>query len=383
MSGREVGRADGARERGGLPLERTTLEDGGRSREEVRRSKEHGVLLAGVGLVFALGVGLYLRWLGEARFSLELWAAALAVTVVAQGTLWLIPRMGWDELLDPWDPHFVLLPMLVAAVLLASYVYLTPEAHNLLLMGWFAALLFTARLAGFRQIVALGAWMTLAYLGAFYLRLDGWPGSPTLELVQTGVFFGINVFAGVVSERLRRDRRRARDLQEELAERAVRDALTGLHNRRYFEDFLESELNRLRRYGGACTLALLDLDDFKAYNDTYGHQAGDRLLQRLAEILLDEFRMGDVVARYGGEEFAVVMVNTDREAARQAAERARRRISRTEFGDDVPGDARRITASFGLATAPGDADEPEALVAGADEALYRAKRAGKDRVDAA
>lgn len=342
------------------------------------------MVLATAGLLFALAVAHFLRWAGEATFSTGLWTWALVVTVVVQGALWTIPRMGWDEPLEAWDPHFVLLPMVVAALLLSAYVYIAPEAHALILMGWFAALLFTARLAGFRQIVGLGSLMTLGYLGAVYLRVDVWPGSLTVEMVHTAIFFGINVFAGVISERLRRDRRRARELQEALAEQAVRDSLTELHNRRYFESFLESEIARINRYGGVCTLAMVDLDDFKAYNDTHGHQAGDRLLQRLAEILRDEFRTGDVVARYGGEEFAVVMVNTDREAALQAAERARRRIAETSFDDDALPDARHhMTASFGLAVAPEDANDPETLVERADEALYRAKRAGKDRVDAA
>jgi diguanylate cyclase (GGDEF)-like protein len=342
------------------------------------------VLLATVGLLFALAAALFLRRMGEADFSTKLWAWTLGVTLAVQGALWLVPRLGWDELLEAWDPHFVLVPTAAAAVLLSGYLYVSPEAHNLVLMGWFAALLFTARLAGFREIVALGTLMTLGYLGAVYLRMESWPGSQTVELVSVGVFFGINLFAALVSERLRRDRERARELQGELAERAVRDSLTELHNRRYFESFLEAELGRIRRYGGVCTLALLDLDDFKHYNDTYGHQAGDRLLQRLAEILREEFRTGDVVARYGGEEFAVIMVNTDREAARQAAERARRRIAETEFdGEDLPGRGRQITASFGLAVAPNDASEVGTLVELADEALYRAKRSGKNRVDAA
>lgn len=342
------------------------------------------MLLATVGLLFALAIAHFLRWAGEASFSTEVWTWALVATVLTQGGLWLVPRLGWDEALEAWDPDYVLIPMAVAAVLLSGYLYVAPEAHNLVLMGWFAALLFTARLAGFRQIVALGTLMTLGYLGALHLRLESWPGSPTVELVSAGVFFGINVFAALVSERLRRDRQRARELQAELAERAVRDSLTDLHNRRYFESFLEAELGRIRRYGGTCTLALLDLDDFKQYNDTYGHQAGDRLLQELAEILREEFRTGDVVARYGGEEFAVIMVNTGREAAFQAADRARRRIEETEFdADDVPGTGRHITASFGLAVAPADAHDVETLVELADEALYRAKRAGKNRVDAA
>lgn len=368
----------------GATLQRTNLDDGARSREERRKAKEHGVVLATGGLLFALAVAHFLRWAGEATFSTGLWTGALVVTVVAQGALWTIPRVGWDESLEAWDPHFVLLPMVVAALLLSAYVYVVPEAHALILMGWFAALLFTARLAGFRQIVGLGSLMTLGYLGAVYLRIDVWPGSLTVEMVHTAIFFGINVFAGVISERLRRDRRRARELQEALAEQAIRDPLTDLHNRRYFESFLESELARIDRYGGVCTLAMVDLDDFKTYNDTHGHQAGDRLLQRVAQILRDAFRTGDVVARYGGEEFAVVMVNTDGEAALQAAERARLRIAESEFeGDGLPDSGRHITASFGLAVAPEDANDPETLVELADEALYRAKRAGKDRVDVA
>lgn len=354
----------------------------GLSEAEERRAKEYGVLLATGGLVFALLASLLLRLLGEARFSVELWSAALSATVLVQGALWLVPRLGLDAKLR-WDPHYVLLPMACAAALLGSYIYVAPAAHDLILMGWFAALLFTARLAGFRQIVFLGAWMTSLYLAAVLLRRQAWPASPAAELVNAGVFLGINVFAGVVSERLRRDRERVRELRSELARRAVTDSLTDLRNRRYFDSFLESELARVRRYGGECALVLLDLDDFKNYNDTLGHRAGDRLLRGLAELLQAEVREGDLLARYGGEEFAVVMVNTDRQSAREGAERIRRRVEEHSFPDGDVQPRGRVTVSLGVAAAPADGESADRLLERADQALYRAKATGKNRVHVA
>lgn len=349
---------------------------------EKRRSKELGVVLATGGLVFALVAVLLLRWLGEVRFSPELWSRAFVATIVVQGALWLVPRLELDERLT-WDPHYVLVPMACAAALLGAYIYVAPAASALILMGWFAALLFTARLAGFRQIVALGTWMTAAYLGAVLLRRHSWPTGLPVEFVKAGVFYGINVFAGLVSERLRRDRERVRELQEQLAERAITDPVTGLRNRRYFESYLESELARIRRYGGRCALAMMDLDEFKNYNDTLGHRAGDALLEELGGVLQEEIRTEDVVARYGGEEFAVVMVNTDREEGRKGAERIRRRIEEHRFprGEIQPGG--RVTVSLGVAVAPEDAESADGLVERADEALYRAKEGGKNRVHVA
>lgn len=351
--------------------------------EERRRRKKRGIVLATGGLVFALAVGLLFDLVGVAEVSLEWWVALLLATLGVQGALWLVPHRGLDERLA-WDPHYIYVPMFAAALLLGSYVYLVPAARYLILMGWFVALLFTAGLAGMKGTVLLGAAMTASYLAAVGLHATGAGRlNYSVELIQAAVFFGINVFGGVVAERLRRDRAKMKELREELAERAVTDALTGLRNRRYFEEFLQAELARLRRYGGECAVAMIDVDAFKNYNDSLGHMAGDDILRRLADLFNDRLRLSDVVARYGGEEFGVIMVNTARQDAVDVIERLREYVEHHPFEGEEVQPLGRLTISAGVAGAPEDGETYEELMKRADEALYGAKRRGKNRVQLA
>jgi diguanylate cyclase (GGDEF)-like protein len=170
------------------------------------------------------------------------------------------------------------------------------------------------------------------------------------------------------------------DLHETVQRQAVTDELTGLFNHRRFQEVIAIEVERARRYGQEMGLIMLDIDNFKQINDTYGHLQGDMVLREVARVLRQSSREIDEPARYGGEEMAVALPQTDLEGAYQFAERVRRRIEALDL--PVPGGngSVRVTASFGVASlgAAGDADK-DALVAAADAALYEAKRAGKNR----
>jgi PleD family two-component response regulator len=214
----------------------------------------------------------------------------------------------------------------------------------------------------------------------------------------------------------------------DMEEKAIHDGLTGLYNHRHFYERLGQEVARSQRYGTSLSLLMIDLDDFKKYNDTHGHLAGDDVLQELGRILQEQVRKDvDIVARYGGEEFAVLLPNTDCEAlapastgltdeafaaveaavdgpsagkgpggvprpatagqppppglscgARIVAERIREQVAQREFG----GAARpRLTVSIGVGSLPESAYDGYHLVQNADKALYLAKRLGKNRVE--
>ncbi|MFU8813917.1 MAG: diguanylate cyclase [Pseudomonadales bacterium] len=179
---------------------------------------------------------------------------------------------------------------------------------------------------------------------------------------------------------VRRDAELAlRNAQQELRRLAHTDPLTGLHNRRLFMSRLEEEVLRVRRHAGCLSVLMLDLDYFKLVNDSHGHDAGDRVLQAVAERTAIVKRATDVVARVGGEEFALLLPETDHAGAMHLAQRLRSAI---EAIDTVPalGTQVRITASIGIATVSGGSSDPSLLLKRADEALYRAKHAGRNQV---
>jgi diguanylate cyclase (GGDEF)-like protein len=172
-------------------------------------------------------------------------------------------------------------------------------------------------------------------------------------------------------------------LHELVSEQAITDDLTGLSNKRRFRDIVTKEAERAHRFEHALSLLMLDIDDFKRVNDTYGHPQGDEVLRRVARALESESRWVDEPARYGGEEFAVALPETGPKGALEVAERMRARIAAEEI-PRLDGDGSiRVTASIGAATMPGAASDVEALVAAADGALYESKRAGKNRVTVA
>ena len=167
-------------------------------------------------------------------------------------------------------------------------------------------------------------------------------------------------------------------LHETVARESVTDDLTGLANRRGFDDRLVGEVERAKRFGHALGLVLLDIDDFKDVNDSFGHQQGDLVLREVAKVVRDSLREIDEPARYGGEELAMVLPETDLEGAYNLAERVRERIAAMMLPVGRDGDVLRITASFGVAAVPDTPADEAALIAAADAALYEAKRGGKN-----
>src|SRR6266571_2077821 len=161
--------------------------------------------------------------------------------------------------------------------------------------------------------------------------------------------------------------------------KSFRDDVTGLYNRRFFSLRLEEEISRFRRFNHPVSVVLLDLDGFKSVNDEFGHAVGDETLREIAQILMKQSRGINVVSRYGGDEFAILLVETSKAGARLYADRIRQVVATCPFSHGKP-----VTASFGVASLPDDeATNSEDLFRAADEALYAAKRAGKNQVAAA
>lgn len=169
-------------------------------------------------------------------------------------------------------------------------------------------------------------------------------------------------------------------LHEKTRRMACTDGLTGLYNHRQFKKMLEEELSRSARYQQPVSLIMFDVDDFKKFNDSYGHPSGDKVLVAVGEILRDSLRGCDLSFRYGGEEFAAILPETSIDSALAAAERVRQAIESgsARYLEGITGTG--VTASIGVASYPRDGSGPAELLKIVDELLYRAKEQGKNRV---
>jgi diguanylate cyclase (GGDEF)-like protein len=211
-------------------------------------------------------------------------------------------------------------------------------------------------------------------IGVLCLALEDRPDDPRFEAFQQRIermagHLADDAAIAVANLRLR----------EKLHHQSIRDGLTKLFNRRYMEEFLELEIQRAMRGESEVAVVMIDVDHFKKFNDTYGHNAGDAVLRAVARALQKGVRAADVACRYGGEEFTLILSNATEEEAVRRCEDLRAAIEALaveEQGQSLPG----ITVSMGIALYPKHATEAEALVRAADTALYAAKEAGRNRV---
>ncbi|HEY3248984.1 MAG TPA: HD domain-containing phosphohydrolase [bacterium] len=323
---------------------------------ERRRAKKRGILLASGGLGLALSVLIALKLLGLATVRMEQWALAVAVTAVVQGVLWLIPHRGWDRFL-PWDRHYLYTPMLAASLLMMLYISVAPGGRILLLMAWFTALMFMVGRVGFAGVVALSSVMGAGYLTVTSLLLARVdliaPTRSTLlfEGTVAAVFMVINVYAGIVFERLRRERDERRALQEE---------------QKRSKDRIERQLHRL------AALRMIDIAI------TSSHE-----LYHTLEIILAETR-----AQLRAD--AVAVLTLDSADGRHLIYAAGRgfhtpliRRTRLLLGEGLPGRAAvegRLVHSIGAATLAADTSRPNLVMEEEFESYYALPLIAKGKV---
>jgi diguanylate cyclase (GGDEF)-like protein/PAS domain S-box-containing protein len=208
-------------------------------------------------------------------------------------------------------------------------------------------------------------------LGLFHIAVDVEPGSRRPARVTEQRLQAMTDRVGPALANLR--------LRDAMREMALRDGLTGLYNRRYLEDALNREIHRAERSGQPLAVIMIDIDNFKQFNDRHGHDAGDFVLSALARAIARNIRPSDLACRYGGEEFAVVLPETSVDMACQRAEEMRlaiRNTNLTHLGQTLAAPS----ASFGVAIYPGDGSTAPELLKASDRALYRAKHEGRDRI---
>ena len=233
--------------------------------------------------------------------------------------------------------------------------------------------------------IACGALATIAVLGLKFSPHTDWPSTALTMvclslylLIVANVAFTRNLRLSEARNQLHQQLEKIHALQSQLSEQANRDPLTGLYNRRYLDSTLLRELARCERDAEPLSLMLIDIDHFKQVNDTYGHLAGDEVLKNLATLLNEQARSADVVCRFGGEEFLLVLPNMPPAVARARADQWRTAFAaRPIVVDTIPIQA---TLSIGIASYPEHGTSPQTLIRCADQALYRAKSQGRNRV---
>jgi diguanylate cyclase (GGDEF)-like protein len=289
------------------------------------------------------------------------WIVVLLSAIVA-AFLWL----GRDRL--PLWTLFVAIA--VGTLLITGGLYINgerdggPAALNEIYYVW--PVVFAAYYFPIWALVAEIGFVAACYAGILFV-VDPGPIGVTRWLIVVTMLAGVG---GLIS----RLQRRVDDLVARLSDSARRDVLTGLLNRRGFQERLETELARATRTEQPVALIVGDVDHFKAVNDRLGHPAGDAVLLRLAGVLERVGRRGDTVARLGGEEFVFIVPDADAERAFELAERARGAVERAFAGEEIP-----LTASFGTVAFPADGTTAESLLGQADRALYAAKHEGRNR----
>ncbi len=198
------------------------------------------------------------------------------------------------------------------------------------------------------------------------------------EHLHMAIYFAaLGMLAGMVQGMYTQ---RLRVLFEEARALSLTDELTSLPNRRHFLSELGREIERSRRFGKPLCMLIIDTDNFKRYNDTYGHLAGDRLLKEFGKFIRTSVRTMDIVGRYGGDEFVVVMPETVKATAYHIAERLRCELAQHPLPDEVTQPRSRVTVSIGIAEFPSDSGDLQQLIKEADIALYKAKELGRNRV---
>jgi diguanylate cyclase (GGDEF)-like protein/PAS domain S-box-containing protein len=204
-----------------------------------------------------------------------------------------------------------------------------------------------------------------------------WLGQNTQLILEDGNVVGFQAVARDITDR-KRIEKELRDSEERYRELSIIDDLSQLYNSRHFYRELQMEMDRVNRYGQPLTLLLLDLDDFKAFNDAYGHVEGDQVLVRLGQVVKRCLRQTDSAYRYGGEEFTILLPMTTSEDGAVTAERIRTEFKKENFAP-VPGEQVHVTVSIGLAQYKPQ-EEMKAFVHRVDQLMYQGKNNGKDMV---
>ena len=299
--------------------------------------------------------------------------------------LYIVFRTG----LNIWmsDPSLTSIQMCVACLVVMYGIYYANEVRGLFISMYILILLFGIFRLYTRQFLFISAFALLTY-GVDIVLLNIFRSQYIHLKIECFQWFGMAIvlisvsFIGGNISSIRRElsvsHKKLQSSLKVIREMAIHDDLTGFYNRHHLMDLIDSEHNRSVRTGSIFSLAIIDIDKFKNINDTYGHQIGDQVLRTFAAVIRSILRKTDFCGRYGGEEFLIVLTQTDLRAANVFAERIRECVENSFFPDLGPNS--RVTVSIGL-TEHRMEENIEKTISRADDALYRAKKGGRNRVE--
>jgi len=304
------------------------------------------------------------------RFSYEtlfIKIPTVVIMVLLLGFIPLLQRINVKHNTANQMLHFAVISIYL---FIAGYL-LTKEGRNIFKVILLMPVVITALEYGIKKSIVTGFLsITTLFTVAYYKDFTDIDG----DILLTAVILLLAWLIGNMVET-------EKTIRSELERLATHDSLTDIYNHRSFQYLLEQELMKAREADTKVSLLLIDIDYFKFYNDTYGHQKGDEVLKKIAEILLEVIKGRGYCARYGGEEFAVILPDVEVKAAKILGETIRERIETTRFPGEEVLPKGKLTVSVGIAEFPGNADSKERLIQNADEALYKAKFISKNRVE--
>ncbi len=282
---------------------------------------------------------------------------AMVITVIAMGAV----ITAVDQLVT-----YSITPFLISCVAVGTIFIMQPVKNLLIFLSGFFIYFFAIGITQSDLSILLSN------------RINGFT-TVILGLFLSFILWRSNVINYQQEKHIKCQQIQLQDKNKELQRLATTDPLTGLVNRRHFEEKISVEMSRIKRYDKKACLLNLDMDNFKTVNDKFGHPAGDALLKGIAALLREQRRQTDVIARMGGEEFALLLVETDEEKGRIVAEKIRKKIKQKTF--IIEGHKINITASVGMTLIDRNTASYAEAYKYADRALYKAKAKGKDRVE--
>jgi diguanylate cyclase (GGDEF)-like protein len=324
-------------------------------------------------------------WLGVMESWVIVFCAITASMVFTIFYVWM--RSGLN--LKMADPSLTIIQMVVATIVVMFLMYTANHIRGPFLIIYLIVFLFGIFRLNTRQFLSLTIFVLFTYGLVIYVLMEYQPQKINLyeEMLQWMALASLLPFFAFLGGHISSLRRKLRnshteleEAMEKIQEMAIRDELTGVYNRRYVMELLDYEKNRSSRGDGIFCLAMLDIDHFKNVNDMYGHLAGDAVLYTVATMIDKTMRNTEFCGRYGGEEFLIVLTQTDIKGALIFAERVRANIENILFPDLSPD--FKVTVTIGLSEYH-IREDVEKIISRADEALYRAKKGGRNRIESA